>query len=76
MPDSKHWTLKSIAKELGVSNATVSNAFNRPDQLSEKRRTDILAACNELGYFGPNKAAQSLRRGKFDTVALVLSGQY
>ncbi|MGI2001667.1 LacI family DNA-binding transcriptional regulator [Shewanella frigidimarina] len=73
MPDSKHWTLKSIAKELGVSNATVSNAFNRPDQLSEKRRIDILAACNELGYFGPNKAAQSLRRGKFDTVALVLS---
>ncbi|QYJ87339.1 LacI family DNA-binding transcriptional regulator [Shewanella mesophila] len=72
MTESKHWTLKSIAQELGVSNATVSNAFNRPDQLSEKRRNEILAACNELGYFGPNKAARSLRRGKFDTVALVL----
>ncbi|MCS6154372.1 LacI family DNA-binding transcriptional regulator [Shewanella baltica] len=73
MTTTKHWTLKSIANELGVSNATVSNAFNRPDQLSEKRRNDILAACTKLGYFGPNKAAQSLRKGKFDTVALVLS---
>jgi DNA-binding LacI/PurR family transcriptional regulator len=72
MTESKHWTLKSIAQELGVSNATVSNAFNRPDQLSEKRRNEILAACNRLGYFGPNKAARSLRRGQFDTVALVL----
>ena len=29
---TKNWTLKSIANELGVSNATVSNAFNRPDR--------------------------------------------
>ncbi|QIR15994.1 LacI family DNA-binding transcriptional regulator [Shewanella aestuarii] len=73
MSNGKTWTLKSIAQELGVSNATVSNAFNRPDQLSEKRRVEILAACNKLGYFGPNKAAQSLRKGKFNTIALVLS---
>lgn len=72
MTQKKHWTLKSIAKELGVSNATVSNAFNRPDQLSKSRRESILLACKELGYFGPNKAAQSLRRGKFNIVALVL----
>lgn len=72
MVDKKTWTLKSIAKELGVSNATVSNAFNRPDQLSEKRRNDILASCKKLGYSGPNKAAQSLRKGLFNIVALVL----
>lgn len=72
MTTKKPWTLKSIAKELGVSNATVSNAFNRPDQLSEKRRNEILASCKKLGYSGPNKAAQSLRRGKSDIVALVL----
>lgn len=72
MTDTKTWTLKSIAKELGVSNATVSNAFNRPDQLSEKRRNEILASCEKLGYSGPNKAAQSLRKGKFNIVALVL----
>ena len=61
MPNHKKWTLKSIAYELGVSNATVSNAFNRPDQLSEKKRIEILEACAKLGYYGPNKAAQSLR---------------
>lgn len=72
MSSQKNWTLKSIAAELGVSNATVSNAFNRPDQLSKKKRTEILEACARLGYFGPNKAAQSLRKGKFNIVALVL----
>jgi len=72
MSDNKVWTLKSIAKELSVSNATVSNAFSRPDQLSERRRTEILAACKKLGYSGPNKVAQSLRKGKFNIVALVL----
>lgn len=72
MEINKNWTLKSIAIELGVSTATVSNAFNRPDQLSDKKRQDILAACNKLGYLGPNKAAQSLRKGKFNIVALVL----
>ncbi|ODB41989.1 LacI family transcriptional regulator [Pseudoalteromonas sp. BMB] len=70
--DKKKWTLKSIAAELGVSNATVSNAFNRPDQLSKSKREEILKACKELGYFGPNKAAQSLRKGSFNIVALVL----
>lgn len=72
MADNKNWTLKSIAAELGVSNATVSNAFNRPDQLSERKRTEILEACARLGYYGPNKAAQSLRKGKFNIVAMVL----
>jgi len=72
MTNKKNWTLKSIAQELGVSNATVSNAFNRPDQLSETKRIEILEACSKLGYFGPNKAAQSLRKGKFNIVALVL----
>ncbi|NOU52694.1 LacI family DNA-binding transcriptional regulator [Pseudoalteromonas sp. JBTF-M23] len=68
----KKWTLKSIAAHLGVSNATVSNAFNRPDQLSKQKREEILSACHELGYFGPNKAARSLRKGTFNIVALVL----
>ena len=72
MTNKKVWTLKSIANEIGVSNATVSNAFNRPDQLSKKRREEILASCKKLGYSGPNKAAQSLRSGKFNIVALVL----
>ncbi len=41
-------------------------------KLSEKRREEILASCKKLGYTGPNKAAQSLRSGRFNIVALVL----
>lgn len=66
-------TLKSVAKTLGVSTATISNAFNRPDQLSVVLREKILSACAELGYFGPNKAAQSLRTGSSGIVAVILS---
>ena len=66
-------TLKSVAKTLGVSTATISNAFNRPDQLSVALRVKILSACAELGYFGPNKAAQSLRTGSSGIVAVILS---
>ena len=36
-------TLASLAAELGVSRTTVSNAYNRPEQLSPKLRAKILA---------------------------------
>lgn len=69
----KKLTLKDVALQLGVSTATISNAFNRPDQLSEKKRKEILAACERIGYHGPNKAAQILRKGQSNIVALVLA---
>lgn len=74
MPASnKPRNLKEVAKLLGVSTATVSNAFNRPDQLSEKLRERILKESAELGYFGPNLAARSLRKGQSDVIAVVLA---
>lgn len=66
-------TLKDVAEQLGVSTATISNAFNRPDQLSKAKREEILAQCKKIGYSGPNKAAQILRKGKSNIVALVLA---
>ncbi len=66
-------TLKDVAIQLGVSTATISNAFNRPDQLSQSKREEILARCKEIGYSGPNKAAQILRKGTSNIVALVLA---
>ena len=69
----KKLTLKDVAKQLGVSTATISNAFNRPDQLSANKRTEILEACKEIGYTGPNRAAQILRKGQSNIVALVLA---
>ena len=35
-------TMKVVAERVGVSIATVSNAFSRPDQLSAQLRADIL----------------------------------
>lgn len=71
-PDKK-LTIKEVAKLLGVSTATVSNAFNRPDQLSEQLRRRILDECERIGYFGPNAAARNLRTGRSGIVGVVLA---
>ncbi|GAA3887450.1 LacI family DNA-binding transcriptional regulator [Saccharothrix violaceirubra] len=53
-------TLDTVASAVGVSRATVSNAYNRPDQLSAALRERILAAAQALGYAGPDPVARSL----------------
>jgi DNA-binding LacI/PurR family transcriptional regulator len=55
-------TLAQIASELGVSVMSVSNAYNRPDQLSGALRERILAKAQELGYPGPDPLGRGLRR--------------
>ena len=65
--------LKQVANALGVSTATISNAFNRPDQLSAKLRERILRDAAVLGYHGPNLAARTLRRGESDVIGVMLS---
>lgn len=69
----KRLTLKQVAEVLQVSTATVSNAFNRPDQLSANLRESILKRCRELGYHGPSLAARSLRRGESNVIAVMLA---
>lgn len=66
-------TLKDLARELGVSTATVSNAFSRPDQLSADLRERILSEAERLGYQGPNATARSLRRGQTGIIGLILA---
>ncbi len=55
-------TLAQIARELGVSVMSVSNAYNRPDQLSAALRERILAKAQEVGYPGPDPLGRGLRR--------------
>ncbi|OYO07954.1 LacI family transcriptional regulator [Enemella evansiae] len=57
-------TLKSVAAEVGVSPATVSNAYNRPDQLSVELRERVFETAKRLGYPGPNPTARNLRSGR------------
>jgi DNA-binding LacI/PurR family transcriptional regulator len=66
-------TLQTIADQLGVSRTTVSNAFSRPDQLSDELRARVLSAAAELDYRGPNPAARTLRRGRAGAIGVVLT---
>jgi DNA-binding LacI/PurR family transcriptional regulator len=67
-------TLNTIADAVGVSRTTVSNAYNRPDQLAPELRDRILGTARRLGYSGPDPAARRLRSGRRDAVGLLLSG--
>ena len=66
-------TLQDIADVVGVSRMTVSNAFNRPEKLSESLRATILATATDLGYGGPDPSARALARGRAGTVGLLLT---
>ena len=64
-------TLSEVASVIGVSRTTMSNAFNRPEQLSRGLRDEILKKSRELGYFGPDPAARALRRRTIREVGVV-----
>jgi DNA-binding LacI/PurR family transcriptional regulator len=66
-------TLDTVARAAGVSRMTVSNAYNRPDQLSPATRERVLAVAAELGYGGPDPAGRSLRRRSSGTVGVLLT---
>lgn len=66
-------TLASLAAELKVSRTTVSNAYNRPDQLSADLRERVLATAQRMGYPGPDPVARSLRTRKAGAVGLVIT---
>src|SRR3954453_3158572 len=64
-------TLVTVARAVGVSPTTVSNAYNRPHKLTPTLRGRILETAGELGYPGPNPAARSLRRGRAGSIGLL-----
>jgi DNA-binding LacI/PurR family transcriptional regulator len=64
-------TLMTVARAVGVSPTTVSNAYNRPHKLTPALRERILGAARDLGYPGPNPAARSLRRGRAGSIGLL-----
>ncbi|MGQ0718187.1 MAG: LacI family DNA-binding transcriptional regulator [Pseudonocardiales bacterium] len=66
-------TLAALAAELGVSRTTVSNAYNRPDQLSPQLRKRVLDTARRLGYPGPDPVARSLRTRQAGAVGLLLT---
>ena len=65
-------TIKSIAKELGVSFSTVSKALNDDPCIKEETRKMVHAKAKEMGYT-PNSLARSLRSNESLTIAVILN---
>ena len=65
----------AVARAVGVSPSTVSNAFNRPERLSPALRERVLRTAAELGYGGPDPVARSLRSGRAGAIGVVFRPQ-
>jgi DNA-binding LacI/PurR family transcriptional regulator len=70
-PITKRATLKDLATALGVAPSTVSNAYNRPDQLSKILRTRILETAGRMGYSGPHPVARGLRQQRLGAIGVL-----
>ena len=68
-------SLKSVARAAGVSVSSVSNAYNKPEQLSDAVRARILQVAREQGYAGPDAAARSLRSRRAGAIGLLFTEQ-
>jgi LacI family transcriptional regulator len=64
-------TLKDVAKEVGVSIATVSYVLNNTGSVSPKVSKLVLKAIEKLDY-RPNRKAQAMRTGITKSIGLVL----
>lgn len=62
-------TIETIAKKVGVSNATVSYALTGKNRISEELRQHILATAKELGY-KPSILARNLATSTTKTIGL------
>jgi len=65
-------TIRDVAKAAGVSTATVSAVLNETAYVSPKLRARVLAAVSQLNYT-PSLAAQTLKHGRSQLIALVVS---
>jgi LacI family transcriptional regulator len=71
MADGKAASLKDVAREAGVSAATVSRLLNGTLDLPAATRERIESAIATLGY-EPNPHARRLSRGRSETIGLVV----
>lgn len=65
-------TIRDVAREAGVSTATVSRALNQARLVTEKTRRRVLEAVQRLDY-RPNAVARGLSTRKTRTIGLVVS---
>ncbi len=64
-------TVKDVAKEAGVSTATVSRVLNNSGYVSEQVRSQVLAVVKKLNY-QPNSIARSLKQEKTRSIGMIV----
>ncbi|MCR5077759.1 MAG: LacI family transcriptional regulator [Prevotella sp.] len=70
MSDSANITMKDIARDLGVSVATVSRALKDSPRISAEKREEIKRYAREHNFF-PNMIAESLRKSKVQPLKII-----
>ena len=71
--DGRRVRLRDVAERAGVSVGSASQAFGRPELVSEQLRERVLAAAEALGYAGPDPAARRLRMGRTGVLGLLFA---
>ncbi|MEY2954908.1 MAG: catabolite control protein, partial [Actinomycetota bacterium] len=64
-------TYSDIAKEAGVSKATVSRVLNDDPNVDDDRRKRVVETVEKMGY-KRNRAASALASGKTGMIAIVI----
>ena len=75
-PNYRRWNhetrpIRDVASRAGVSPATVSRVFTRPDAVAADTRSRVLAAAEELRY-APHPVARSLAQGRTGNLGIVI----
>ncbi|MCS0495713.1 LacI family transcriptional regulator [Ancylobacter sp. MQZ15Z-1] len=70
-PHTSAPTIRLVAREAGVSQATVSRAFSQPELLAPATVEKVLSTAKRLGYV-PNQVARALSTGRTHNIALIL----
>jgi DNA-binding LacI/PurR family transcriptional regulator len=69
----KRVRLRDVAAQAGVSLGSASQAFGRPELVSDEVRERVFAAAKALGYAGPDPAGRRLRLGQAGALGLIFS---
>src|SRR5690242_17332565 len=70
MKNSLNITINDVAKEAGVSRATIDRVLYNRGYVSDEKRKSVLQVVEKLN-FKPNKVAQALVKNKRYTIAVV-----
>ncbi len=73
MKENPKASIDDVATLAGVSTATVSRTFSRPEMVSSKTRQRVQAAADQLGFY-VSRTAAVLKSGRLHRIAFLFGG--